>query len=181
MSSRNFFIKFNLDDMAHDLDTMETDQEMAEWLRGFRRGARGAAPTDQTGARLKGNLFGYTACQEADKYRASRAANRAKGHDKKKSLHTSKEEAESIQHPASSIHETMTYDTTHVPTYVATEPPAVENTGVSTPGPLPKPAHMIRFESQYTKALPFEQTPAGKAAAARAAEIRAKRLAQGTK
>lgn len=181
MGSRIFFIKFNLDAMSHDLDTLETDHEMAEWLRGFRRGARGVAPTDQTGPRLQGNVFGYQAAQEASAYRASRAANRAKGHEKKKSLRTSKEETESIQHPASSIHETRTYDTTYVATYVAGEHPAGIQAGAGAPDPPPKPRHMLLYEQQFTRpVLPFEETPEGIACAKRRDEIRARRLAQGT-
>ena len=96
--------------------------------------------------------------------------------ESQKGLHTSKEEkVESIQHPASSIHETGTYDTT----YVEEQPPAGFEAGVSTPDPLPKPAHMTRFESQYSsKPLPFDQTRAGKAVAAKAAEIRSMRLSK---
>lgn len=62
--------------------------------------------------------------------------------------------------------------------------PAETAPGASAPDPLPKPPHYARFEKQYQTpkpdpvALPFEETPEGKACLARRAEIRAMRLAK---
>ena len=56
--------------------------------------------------------------------------------------------------------------------------------GVDTPDPPPKPKHMLRFEAQYQTptqevvAIPFDETPQGKACAENRARIRAMRLAK---
>jgi hypothetical protein len=66
--SRTFFVKLNLDDMCAELDTLRPDQH-AEWLAGFRAGARGKVPDGWDGARLAGAEFGHACFLDAEAFR----------------------------------------------------------------------------------------------------------------
>lgn len=180
--SHNFFVKFNLDKARHELAQCKRDSNLEyQWHRGFMDGAAGLKPSSPEGSVARmGENFGYAAWEEANRFRASRAANADKRWGKeKKGLHTSKEEkAESIQHPTESVaSHVQSVSTCYDDARASKAPPVCLEAGVVTPDPTPKPLCMKRFEAQYeAKPTAFEQTAEGLAAAERRAAIRASRL-----
>lgn len=74
MANRIFSVRLNLDDMCADLDALDTDKEMADWLRGFKAGSRGLTPrwkADTAGS--KGYALGVECLEEAKRYQARQA------------------------------------------------------------------------------------------------------------
>lgn len=108
--SRNYYIKLNLDAMAADLDSLVTDRERLDWLAGFRVGARGRSIPEWTGALRMGCDFGLAAWNEAQTYRASRAAGgRAKA---MKSASNREQPTSNIQQPE--MHSTCNAHAVHM-------------------------------------------------------------------
>ena len=177
MSGRNYFIKLNLDAMAADLDSLVTDRERLDWLAGFKVGARGRKVSEWTGAMRMGCDFGLRAWQEAQTYRATRSAG---GKAKARKTAASKEQP-TTNNQQPEMHTICNAHEVHMHPGCT---PDAGIPGVGTPDPLPKPKHMTRFEAQYQTpdrevvALPFEETPQGKACAENRARIRAMRLAK---
>jgi hypothetical protein len=171
--SRNFFVKFNLDTMRADLEDASPEFQLA-WFQGFRRGVKGKEPAAADEAGRLGEVFGYHAWQEANKFRASRAANRAQGWDKKK--RAEEQPTSNIQHPAASVVEHMNNTCS---TRVSEKGEDASGDAPQTPASSRNP--YLKCDAKFAKpesVLSFEQTPAGIAALAKRAEIKARLAAK---
>lgn len=68
-------MRINLDEMFAELDTMIDDQQMVQWMRGFRCGSRGGANPWAAGSPgHAGHRFGLRAKSEADAFRDKKSA-----------------------------------------------------------------------------------------------------------
>lgn len=66
MTDRTFFVRLNLDDMAADIDRLDSTEERGLWLEGFRIGSRGHDKRDEWGfPKLLGHAFGLRCHDEA--------------------------------------------------------------------------------------------------------------------
>jgi len=70
---RIFSVRLNLDDMAASLEFLEGDAALAEWLRGFRYGLRGAASRWQDGPGADGFRIGASSLAEAQGFQLAKS------------------------------------------------------------------------------------------------------------
>ena len=73
---RIFSVRINIDDMSALLDALDSAEEYADWLRGFRAGSRGHPQRDGWSAAAKsGHDFGWEAFNGAIELGAKQSAN----------------------------------------------------------------------------------------------------------
>jgi hypothetical protein len=171
--SRTFYVKLNLDAMAADLDTLISDVERLEWLCGFRAGARGRSVPEWTGARQMGCQFGLRAWQEAQSYRATRSAGgRAKA---------AKQKAENTDHPTSNNQQPEMHTICNAHALHMQQDEGDDASGDAPQTPASSRNPYVKCDAKFAKpeaVLSFEQTPAGIAALAKRAEIKARLAAK---
>lgn len=70
---RIFSVRLNLDDMAASLEFLEGDASLADWLRGFRYGLRGAPSRWDGGPGAAGFRIGASALAEAHEFQLAKS------------------------------------------------------------------------------------------------------------
>jgi hypothetical protein len=74
MADRTFFVRLNLDDLADQMDALDSSEERGQWLEGFRVGSRGHASRDTwNDAKLRGHSFGMTCWEQAEAFRVAQS------------------------------------------------------------------------------------------------------------
>lgn len=97
---RIFSVRLNLDDMAASLEFLEGDAALAEWLRGFRYGLRGAPSRWDNGPGSAGFRVGSSSLAEAHEFQL------AKSDGGKKSAEARKEKTGTAQPARTQLEDT---------------------------------------------------------------------------
>lgn len=97
---RIFSVRVNLDDMAASLEFLEGDAALADWLRGFRYGLRGAPSRWDSGPGAAGFHIGASALAEAHEFQL------AKSDGGKKSAESRKEKTGTAQPARTQLEDT---------------------------------------------------------------------------
>jgi hypothetical protein len=163
-----FFVKLNLDELGHDMAIMDKmpSEAYEAWLRGFNKGSRGIAPVSEgMEPGDMGQRMGYKAFVAAQAFSASRAANRAGGSKKREERRENPEES------------SVTSSDPHMMRHMSQD----MSSGGAPQTPASSRNPYLKCDAKFAKpeaVLSFEQTPAGIAALAKRAEIKARLAAK---
>ena len=105
---RIFSVRINLDDMAASLEFLEGDASLAEWLRGFRYGLRGAPSRWASGPGAAGFHIGSRSLSEAHEFQL------AKSDGGKRSAEARKEKVGTAQPARTHLEDTSNTARTHL-------------------------------------------------------------------
>ena len=84
---RIFSVRLNLDEMSASLEFLEGDAALAEWLRGFRYGLRGAASRWETGPGAEGYRIGAASLREAQGFQIAKSEGGKRSAQSRKETH----------------------------------------------------------------------------------------------